>query len=64
MWTKQIQPQKVKNFTDLINFVPDRLGHDKRYAIDNTKLKTKLGWMPKTTLEMGLFETIQWYAQI
>jgi dTDP-glucose 4,6-dehydratase len=60
----QIQPQKVKNFTDLINFVPDRLGHDKRYAIDNTKLKTKLGWMPKTTLEMGLFETIKWYAQL
>lgn len=60
----QIQPQKVKNFTDLITFVPNRLGHDKRYAIDNTKLRMELSWESKTSLDTGLFETIKWYAQL
>lgn len=45
---------------DLIEFVEDRLGHDKRYAIDPTKLK-KLGWKPKYTFELGIKQTIQWY---
>ncbi|MDU1845819.1 MAG: dTDP-glucose 4,6-dehydratase [Niallia nealsonii] len=45
---------------DLIEFVTDRLGHDKRYAIDPTKIKT-LGWQPTYTFESGLVQTIQWY---
>ncbi|AVD55073.1 dTDP-glucose 4,6-dehydratase [Heyndrickxia coagulans] len=45
---------------DLIEFVQDRLGHDKRYAIDPSKLE-KLGWKPTYTFETGIAQTIQWY---
>lgn len=45
----------------LIKFVDDRLGHDRRYAIDSTKIQEELGWMPKYTFEVGIKETIQWY---
>ncbi|MFC4769947.1 dTDP-glucose 4,6-dehydratase [Effusibacillus consociatus] len=48
---------------DLIRFVPDRLGHDRRYAIDSTKIQTELGWKPKYTLEVGIEQTIQWYVE-
>jgi dTDP-glucose 4,6-dehydratase len=46
---------------NLIAFVPDRPGHDKRYAIDSTKLRAKLGWRPRETFETGLRKTVQWY---
>ena len=46
---------------DLIKYVKDRPGHDRRYAIDNTKITTELGWAPKYTFEEGIVETIQWY---
>ncbi|AIC96092.1 dTDP-glucose 4,6-dehydratase [Shouchella lehensis] len=46
---------------ELITYVEDRLGHDRRYAIDPEKLTTKLGWTPKYTFESGIKETIQWY---
>lgn len=45
----------------LIKFVDDRLGHDRRYAIDSTKIQEELGWKPKYTFETGIKETIQWY---
>lgn len=45
----------------LITFVKDRPGHDHRYAIDATKLKTDLGWSPAYTFEQGIAETIDWY---
>ncbi|PWU02098.1 MAG: dTDP-glucose 4,6-dehydratase, partial [Candidatus Melainabacteria bacterium] len=45
----------------LIKFVEDRLGHDRRYAIDSTKIQTELGWSPKYTFETGIRETIKWY---
>lgn len=45
----------------LIKFVSDRLGHDKRYAIDSSKIKDELGWKPKYTFETGITETIKWY---
>ena len=45
----------------LIEFVTDRLGHDRRYAIDSTKIKEELGWMPEYSFETGISETIQWY---
>ena len=44
-----------------IEFVQDRLGHDKRYAIDNTKIQTELGWKPSLTFEEGIKLTIDWY---
>ena len=46
---------------DLITYVDDRLGHDKRYAIDPTKLETELGWKPEYTFDTGILETIEWY---
>ena len=45
----------------LITFVKDRPGHDRRYAIDATKIKTELGWTPAETIEGGLRRTIEWY---
>ena len=45
----------------LIKYVDDRLGHDRRYAIDSTKIQEELGWEPKYTFETGIKETIQWY---
>ena len=45
----------------LIEFVTDRLGHDRRYAIDSSKIQSDLGWKPKYTFEVGIKETIQWY---
>jgi len=48
---------------DLIQFVPDRPGHDRRYAIDSTKLRTEISWKPLHDFEKGLAETIEWYRQ-
>ena len=45
----------------LITFVTDRPGHDRRYAIDSTKIKTKLGWQPKYDIRHGLKTTVEWY---
>lgn len=47
----------------LIKFVDDRLGHDRRYAIDSTKIQEELGWKPKYTFETGIKETIEWYLE-
>ncbi|APB31737.1 dTDP-glucose 4,6-dehydratase [Vagococcus teuberi] len=52
---------KLQVSPDLKVYVEDRLGHDKRYAIDPTKLETELGWKPKYTFETGIVETIDWY---
>ena len=46
----------------LIKYVKDRPGHDRRYAIDNTKITTQLGWEPQYNFEQGMKETIQWYV--
>ncbi|MBQ2226398.1 MAG: dTDP-glucose 4,6-dehydratase [Methanobrevibacter sp.] len=45
----------------LIEFVTDRLGHDRRYAIDSTKIQEELSWKPEYTFEVGIRKTIQWY---
>ncbi len=45
----------------LRSFVPDRPGHDRRYAIDAAKIRRELGWQPRRTFEQGLAETIEWY---
>ena len=46
---------------DLITFVKDRPGHDRRYAIDPTKIHNELGWLPQTKFEDGITKTIEWY---
>ncbi|MFN8361874.1 MAG: dTDP-glucose 4,6-dehydratase [Candidatus Kapaibacterium sp.] len=46
---------------ELITYVKDRLGHDRRYAIDSTKIRTELGWKPTVTFEHGLEQTVKWY---
>ena len=61
---EQMAPDKplgVTNYRDLIAFVKDRPGHDARYAIDASKIRRELGWMPEETFETGLRKTVQWY---
>ena len=48
---------------DLIKHVADRLGHDRRYGIDPTKIKNDLGWYPETPFEKGIVLTIDWYLE-
>tara|TARA_B100001250_G_C19702182_1_gene745267 strand:- start:206 stop:1186 length:981 start_codon:yes stop_codon:yes gene_type:complete len=50
-----------KNPHNLIQFVPDRLGHDRRYAIDYSKIRTDLNWRPKFDFDKGLLITVDWY---
>ena len=50
-----------KSYTELISFVTDRPGHDLRYAIDASKIKSELNWEPKIAFEQGLKTTIEWY---
>lgn len=51
----------VDHYRDLIKFVEDRPGHDRRYAIDASKIGRELGWRPQETFESGLRKTVQWY---
>lgn len=53
--------KKLKPFENLITYVDDRPGHDLRYAIDFSKIRNELGWIPKETLETGLEKTVLWY---
>jgi dTDP-glucose 4,6-dehydratase len=53
--------EKLGVSKDLIKYVSDRPGHDRRYAIDPTKIMNELGWKPQNTFETGIVETIQWY---
>ena len=50
-----------RHYRDLITFVTDRPGHDRRYAIDASKIERELGWTPAETFETGLERTVQWY---
>ncbi|MCI5157962.1 MAG: dTDP-glucose 4,6-dehydratase, partial [Candidatus Electrothrix sp. AUS1_2] len=47
----------------LITFVKDRLGHDRRYAIDADKIAQEMGWTPKYTFEQGIEKTVTWYLE-
>jgi dTDP-glucose 4,6-dehydratase len=55
------KPQGLKSFVDLITFVTDRPGHDRRYAIDASKMANELNWQPQETFESGISKTIKWY---
>jgi dTDP-glucose 4,6-dehydratase len=52
---------KGAKYQEQITFVEDRAGHDLRYAIDPTRIRTELGWRPSVTLDEGLEQTVQWY---
>lgn len=55
------KPEGVARYGELITFVPDRPGHDRRYAMDIRKIGEELGWKPKTGFEEGLRRTVRWY---
>jgi dTDP-glucose 4,6-dehydratase len=57
----QKRPKPSGSYKDQISFVPDRPGHDKRYAIDPARIRDELGWRPSVTVEEGLEKTVQWY---
>ncbi len=56
-----LRPKASGQYADQITFVRDRPGHDARYAIDPTRMRTELGWRPSVTVEEGLRKTVQWY---
>jgi dTDP-glucose 4,6-dehydratase len=55
------QAPAAASYREQIRFVPDRPGHDRRYAIDASKLERELGWKPAETFETGIMKTVQWY---
>lgn len=57
----ELAPQLGGNSRQLITFVKDRAGHDRRYAIDAAKIERDLGWKPAYTFEKGIRETVRWY---
>ena len=54
---------KEHSYKEQISFVEDRAGHDRRYAIDATKIETKLGWEAEENFESGIVKTIEWYLK-
>lgn len=56
-----VKPKGVQQYRDLITRVPDRPGHDLRYAIDASKIERELGWAPQETFESGIRKTVEWY---
>jgi dTDP-glucose 4,6-dehydratase len=57
----ELQPKQQGAYAEQITFVQDRLGHDRRYAIDARKLEHELGWKPTETFESGIRKTVEWY---
>jgi len=57
----ELDPKAGGDSRKLMTFVKDRLGHDRRYAIDASKIQKELGWVPAHTFEQGIRETVQWY---
>ena len=57
----ELRPKALGSYKDQISYVEDRAGHDKRYAIDATKIETDLGWKADESFETGIVKTIKWY---
>jgi len=61
--TFNIQNSKLESYKELISFVADRAGHDRRYAIDATKLENELGWKADENFDSGIIKTVEWYIK-
>ena len=59
----EMAPRQGPSRRELITYVKDRPGHDRRYAMDASKIERELGWRPKETLESGLSKTVRWYLE-
>jgi dTDP-glucose 4,6-dehydratase len=59
----ELAPRAGRSRRDLITFVKDRPGHDRRYAMDARKIEHELGWRPKATFETGIRKTVRWYLE-
>jgi len=59
----RLYPKENSNYFQQVTHVKDRPGHDRRYAIDNSKIKCNLGWTPKNTFEKGMKKTVSWYLE-
>jgi dTDP-glucose 4,6-dehydratase len=57
----ELRPRATGRYHDLVAFVKDRPGHDRRYAMDASKIEAELGWHPEESLESGLRKTVRWY---
>lgn len=57
----ELRERDLNSYRDLIRFVTDRPGHDRRYAIDSAKIQNELGWQPEVGFEAGLRRTVEWY---
>jgi dTDP-glucose 4,6-dehydratase len=56
-------PRKGAKYAELVSFVKDRPGHDRRYAMDSSKIRRELGWRPRESFESGLEKTVRWYVE-
>jgi dTDP-glucose 4,6-dehydratase len=56
-----LRARSIRSYAELKTFVADRPGHDRRYAIDASKIRAELGWRPRHSFEEGLRETVRWY---
>src|SRR5688572_2474249 len=59
----ELSPRAAGRYADLISFVKDRPGHDRRYAIDSSKIARELGWRPRESFDSGLRKTVEWYLK-
>jgi dTDP-glucose 4,6-dehydratase len=59
----ELKPRKGGAYAELITFVQDRPGHDRRYAMDASKITGELGWRPRESFESGLAKTVRWYLE-
>lgn len=59
----RVQRSNPASYKELITYVEDRAGHDRRYAIDASKLETELGWKADENFDTGIVKTIEWYLR-
>ncbi len=59
----ELRPKQQGSYKDLITYIEDRAGHDRRYAIDASKLEKELGWKAEENFESGIVKTVKWYIK-